>query len=131
MPISTPSACTTLQVFEEMKTVRNLKPTATTYGCLLKVCGLQHDVDTAFKLYEEAFEVGVLATDECHNMLIDVCSDAGRWGNSSHSVISAICKDDICQATAKGCSSSLLQYGTPVCVSRLCILAQWNFVGGA
>ena len=65
-----------------MKTVGNLKPTATTYGCLLKVCELREDVDTAFKLYEEAFEEGVLATDECHNMLIDVCSDAGRWGIS-------------------------------------------------
>lgn len=65
-----------------MKAVGKLKPTATTYGCLLKVCGLRQDVTTAFKLYEEAFEVGVLATDECHNMLIDVCSDAGRWGAS-------------------------------------------------
>lgn len=70
--------CHALQVFEEMKSVRNLKPTATTYGCLLKVCELRRDVDMAFKLYEEAFDKGVLATDECHNMLIDVCSDAGR-----------------------------------------------------
>ena len=61
-----------------MKRVRSLKPTATTYGCLLKVCGLRSNVDLAFKLYEEAFDMGVLATDECHNMLIDVCSDAGR-----------------------------------------------------
>lgn len=76
---SLPQGHAALQVFQEMKAVGNLKPTATTYGCLLKVCGLRKDVATAFKLYEEAFEVGVLATDECHNMLIDVCSDAGRW----------------------------------------------------
>lgn len=119
---SLPPACATLQVFEEMKTVRKLNPTATTYGCLLKVCDLRHDVDTAFKLYEEAFEVGVLATDECHNMLIDVCSDAGRWGTSSHCVMSATCVDDFAKQQPKN---------APVCVPSLCILPQWSCVGDA
>lgn len=79
-----------LQVFEKMKAVGKLKPTATTYGCLLKVCGLRGDVTTAFKLYKEAFEVGVLATDECHNMLIDVCSDAGRWAPAGNPMVSLL-----------------------------------------
>ena len=52
--------------------------TATTYGCLLMVCQRQGNVDKAFQLYEEAIDTGVLATDECHNILIGVCSDAGR-----------------------------------------------------
>ncbi|KAL0019221.1 hypothetical protein WJX77_010459 [Trebouxia sp. C0004] len=66
------------QVFDEMKAAGNLKPTATTYGCLLMVCARQGDVDKAFLLYEEAYDTGVLATDECHNILIGICSDAGR-----------------------------------------------------
>lgn len=66
------------QVFEEMKTVGKLKPTATTYGCLLMVCARRSDVDKAFQLYGEAYGTGVLATDECHNILIGICSDAGR-----------------------------------------------------
>jgi pentatricopeptide repeat protein len=70
--------CTSSQVFEEMKAAGNLKPTATTYGCLLMVCARQGDVDKAFLLYEEAYDTGVLATDECHNILIGICSDAGR-----------------------------------------------------
>ena len=107
-------------MFEELKTVRNLKPTATTYGCLLKVCELRNDVETAFKLYEEAFEVGVLATDECHNMLIDVCSDAGRWAASTHRVLSAICVDDVAKQQPKD---------APACMPSLCILAQGSCVG--
>ena len=67
-----------LQVFEEMKAAGNLAPTATTYGCLLMVCARQGDVEKAFHLYEEAYDTGVLATDECHNILIGICSDAGR-----------------------------------------------------
>ncbi|KAL0036148.1 hypothetical protein WJX79_005812 [Trebouxia sp. C0005] len=66
------------EVFEEMKAGGNLKPTATTYGCLLMVCARQGAVDRAFLLYEEAYDTGVLATDECHNILIGICSDAGR-----------------------------------------------------
>ncbi|KAL0055731.1 hypothetical protein WJX82_003881 [Trebouxia sp. C0006] len=66
------------EVFEEMKAAGNLKPTATTYGCLLMVCARQGNVDRAFLLYEEAYDTGVLATDECHNILIGICSDAGR-----------------------------------------------------
>ncbi len=61
-----------------MKAAGNLKPTATTYGCLLMVCARQGNVDRAFLLYEEAYDTGVLATDECHNILIGICSDAGR-----------------------------------------------------
>ncbi|KAA6419381.1 MAG: hypothetical protein FRX49_10640, partial [Trebouxia sp. A1-2] len=68
----------TMHVFEEMKAGGNLKPTATTYGCLLMVCARQGAVDRAFLLYEEAYDTGVLATDECHNILIGICSDAGR-----------------------------------------------------
>ena len=74
----TKQVCTSSQVFEEMKAAGNLKPTATTYGCLLMVCARQGDVDRAFLLYEEAYDTGVLATDECHNILIGICSDAGR-----------------------------------------------------
>ena len=42
------------------------------------VCARRSDVDKAFQLYGEAYGTGVLATDECHNILIGICSDAGR-----------------------------------------------------
>ena len=67
-----------MQIFEEMK-VNKLQPTATTYGCLLMVCARQKNVEKAFELYEEAYSRGVLATDECHNILISICADAGRF----------------------------------------------------
>lgn len=131
-----PSACATLQVFEEMKTVRNVKPTATTYGCLLKVCELRHDVDTAFRLYEEAFEVGVLATDECHNMLIDVCSDAGRWAHQACTMVA------LAHCAHAGVKKEHQPDGAPACVMilpsnsegvlqqmpSLCGLAYWTHV---
>lgn len=66
-----------MQVFDEMKANR-LQPTATTYGCLLMVCAREGKVEKAFELYREAYSRGVLATDECHNILITICADAGR-----------------------------------------------------
>lgn len=66
-----------MQLFEEMKAAK-LQPTATTYGCLLMMCARRGEVERAFQLYEEAFSRGVLGTDECHNILISICADAGR-----------------------------------------------------
>ena len=42
------------------------------------VCAREGNVEKAFELYEEAYSRGVLATDECHNILITICADAGR-----------------------------------------------------
>ena len=67
-----------MQVFEEMK-LSKLQPTSKTYGCLLMVCARQKNVEKAFELYEEAYSRGVLASDECHNFLISICADAGRF----------------------------------------------------
>lgn len=35
-------------------------------------------MDGALELYRQACEEGVLPTDECHNVLIAVCTDADR-----------------------------------------------------
>ena len=67
-----------MQIFEEMK-LSKLQPTSKTYGCLLMVCARQKNVEKAFELYEEAYSRGVLASDECHNYLISICADAGRF----------------------------------------------------
>ena len=66
-----------VQIFAEMK-AKGLKPTATTYGCLLMVCARCNAVDHAFELYEEACAAGVLEGDECHNILVGIYCDAGR-----------------------------------------------------
>ncbi len=66
-----------VQVFEEMQAA-DAVPNAITYGCLLVACQRRKDVTTAFQLYQQACAAGVLPTDECHNILINVCAEAGR-----------------------------------------------------
>ena len=65
------------QVFEEMQQ-EGVAPTAVTYGCLLVACEQLGAVDRAFQLYKQACERGIVPTDECHNILINICAATGR-----------------------------------------------------
>ena len=60
-----------------------LKPIGISYGCLMMVCARQNDVDLAFQVYGEAYTADVEG-DECHNILVRICSAAGR---SAHQTI--------------------------------------------
>eukprot|EP01025_Chloroclados_australasicus_P069364 TRINITY_DN9775_c0_g2_i1.p1 TRINITY_DN9775_c0_g2~~TRINITY_DN9775_c0_g2_i1.p1 ORF type:complete len:468 (-),score=43.34 TRINITY_DN9775_c0_g2_i1:185-1588(-) len=68
---------TAIQIFQEMKN-QDIQPTAATYGCVLRACETLGDVQLAFKIYLEASKQGVLPSDECHNILINVCTKANR-----------------------------------------------------
>ena len=67
-----------LQVYEKMQ-AEGLQPTAVTYGCLMTASELDGRLDRAFSLYQEACTRGVLPTDECHNILINVCARSNRY----------------------------------------------------
>ena len=56
----------------------SVAPTAVTYGCLLVACEHLGDVERAFRLYKQACDRGIVPTDECHNILINVCAATGR-----------------------------------------------------
>ncbi len=71
------TGCMHAQVFEEMQQ-EGVEPTAVTYGCLLVACEQLGDVERAFQLYKQACERGIVPTDECHNILINVCAATGR-----------------------------------------------------
>lgn len=60
----------------------NVAPTAVTYGCLLVACEQLGDVERAFRLYKQACDRGIVPTDECHNILINVCAATGRFAAS-------------------------------------------------
>jgi len=64
-------------VFEEMQH-DGVAPTEVTYGCLLVACERLGDVERAFQLYKQACERGIVPSDECHNILINVCAETGR-----------------------------------------------------
>lgn len=58
-----------------------VQPSIVTYCCAVTCCEATHDVDTAFKVYEEACQEQsvaaanqVAALDELHNCLIRVCT---------------------------------------------------------
>eukprot|EP00210_Caulerpa_lentillifera_P001200 g1156.t1 len=65
------------EYFSEMKR-NHLKPTAVTYGCMLHAFKAKGDVHGAFALYQEACSVGVSPSDECHDILIKMCTEAGQ-----------------------------------------------------
>ena len=60
-----------------------LQPTAVTYGCLMTASELDGRLDRAFSLYQEACTRGVLPTDECHNILINVCARSNRYSTAA------------------------------------------------
>lgn len=65
------------EYFSEMKE-KDLKPTAVTYGCMFLAFKAKGDVNGAFALYQEACRVGVSPSDECHDILINMCTDGGQ-----------------------------------------------------
>lgn len=56
-----------------------IQPTAASYGNLFTACRKLGDVERASSLYRQACDSGVLPNDECHNILINIYADAGRW----------------------------------------------------
>ena len=80
-----------------------------------RLCKLQHGADTAVRLYKEACEVEVLATSDCHSLLIEVCSDAGRW---LQIVADAAVNKDHQGAPASVCSHRRLAYWMSVVVPQ-------------
>ncbi len=66
-----------LQVFEQMQ-AEDIQASEVTYGCLLVACERLGDVDRAFLLYKQACQQGIAPSDECHNILVNVCAATGR-----------------------------------------------------
>lgn len=66
-----------VQVFEQMQ-AENISASEVTYGCLLVACERLGDVDRAFLLYKKACQQGIAPSDECHNILVNVCTATGR-----------------------------------------------------
>jgi pentatricopeptide repeat protein len=65
---------------KQMETMKahGIRPSSASYCCALACCEANEDVDTAFRLYHEACDTGLLLTDDVHNCLIRVCTVCGR-----------------------------------------------------
>lgn len=72
-----------MQVFERMQ-AESIPPSEVTYGCLLVACERLGDVDRAFLLYRQACQQGIAPSDECHNILVNVCTATGRSAVTLH-----------------------------------------------
>ena len=64
-------------MFEQMQ-AESIQASEVTYGCLLVACERLGDVDRAFQLYKQACQQGIAPSDECHNILVNVCTATGR-----------------------------------------------------
>jgi len=68
------------QVFELLAEMRaaGVQPTDVTYTVVLRACVARRDIGTAFALYEQAAGGRILLDDQCHNLLIKLCTLTGR-----------------------------------------------------
>lgn len=66
-----------MQVFDQMQ-AEGVAASEVTFGCLLVACERLGDVDRAFQLYKQACGQGIAPSDECHNILVNVCAATGR-----------------------------------------------------
>eukprot|EP00887_Chlorella_sp_A99_P002761 scaffold6.g2761.t1 len=66
-----------LQLLDDMRAA-GLQPSAVTYGTALGACSRRGDVETAFALYQQACQEGIVPTDELHDLLLKLCVRAGR-----------------------------------------------------
>ena len=63
-----------------------MPPSEVTYGCLLVACERMGNVDRAFSLYKQACQQGIAPSDECHNILVNVCTATGRCAIREHGI---------------------------------------------
>ncbi len=74
---SEPNLNLAFDLFQRLKREK-IRPTVVTYGCLFEAFRATENVDGAFALYREACLYSVSPSDQCHNVLIGMCTEVGR-----------------------------------------------------